>query len=830
MNGVLNLLKLNKIPLEESSLSPSSNSLEFPASTTTSGGTVETTNTTFSSCCRDSLIKFATHLLHLTSTNHETTSSAKTPGNFFNSDNDGRSTSVSFPSSSPNGLYDDLMLSPSLTSESVTSFSPSPLVSSPSLADSSGSSSSSGGMNSWFSNVLFQFNSLQSISSQSMNDSIVHTSVYQDHPHPAIMSALTSSSGSSSAASLFNETNLSDLYNMSIGYINGTEGLESGSDGDIESYENFLIGSRFWVQRVLVPLIMVIGIIGNSITIVIMTRRRMRSSTNNYLAALATFDMLYLIFTFILSFARYPNSNDPKYYYYWKLWPFSLMIADCCSNSSVWLTVTFTIERYIVVSHPIKGKIICTESRSRKVVLCVLLICFTYTLPTPFEWLIIEKLDPATNLTILAPTLSDLGENEIYKSIYYWLTAALFVFVPLFLLAIFNSFLIRSVHISRRQRNDMTQSSGGTTSSSKGGNPHPATPTSADRAERGTSGASSLNVTNGRSGEPKNSSGTSPAHPMSGSACVSGSASPGKTRGGGDTTHVQQSSSGGTSSSSSSSKQETKITIMLIAVVILFFVCQLPTAFMLILTSTYEPPRGSRDYYVIRGLNNIFNFLVAINAAGNFLLYCLFSQRYRRTFVNVFCPCYKDIKDNKNKNHTVMALNHMMHTNQSSHPNTTLRQTSASSSYSSAAAARNKLLRQTSRQTTLDINRVSNDEPDESSTLTTQFSKSGSPGYKGSDDDEKRGRTIESHQTYGSGSGRHISFSQQHGSDASGSGGCPKHKSPDGNRNISSSFSGNTGLDDSDGFIRDNIQVCVIETHRNPSSPSEVTFRDDQKL
>lgn len=340
-------------------------------------------------------------------------------------------------------------------------------------------------------------------------------------------------------------------------------------------FEEFLTGSRFWVQRVLVPLIMVIGVIGNTITIVIMTRRRMRSSTNNYLAALAIFDMLYLIFIFVLSFAQYPDVSDPKYYYYWKLWPFSLMITDACSNSSVWLTVTFTIERFIVVSNPIRGKMICTESRSRIVVLCVVLICFTYTLPTPFEWLVVEALNTETNKTILKPTFSKLGENTTYKSIYYWLTAALFVFVPLLLLGIFNSFLIRSVHISRKERNAMTQ--------------QPTKPVASPYSSNGPSKASSA----AKQLDPN------------------------------------------------SSKQENKITIMLIAVVILFFVCQLPTAVMLIFTSIHDYPENSDEYYLIRGLNNIFNFLMAINAAGNFLLYCLFSQRYRKTFVNVFCPCLK---------------------------------------------------------------------------------------------------------------------------------------------------------------------------------------------
>jgi hypothetical protein len=112
-----------------------------------------------------------------------------------------------------------------------------------------------------------------------------------------------------------------------------------------EQYIYFLERTRFWIQRVLVPIIMIIGTIGNTITIVIMTRRRMRSSTNWYLAALATFDMLYLIFTFILSFQHYSDIEDVKYYYYWLLWPFAVMICDGSSNTSIWLTVTFTIER-----------------------------------------------------------------------------------------------------------------------------------------------------------------------------------------------------------------------------------------------------------------------------------------------------------------------------------------------------------------------------------------------------------------------------------------------------------------------------------------------------
>jgi hypothetical protein len=87
--------------------------------------------------------------------------------------------------------------------------------------------------------------------------------------------------------------------------------------------------------------------------------------------------------------------------------------------------------------------------------------------------------------------------------------------------------------------------------------------------------------------------------------------------------------------------QENKITITLIAVVILFMVCQIPTAITLIYNLFHQPPTNSVEDNIGRGLGNIFNFLVTINASCNFMLYCALSDKYRRTFLLTFLPsCY----------------------------------------------------------------------------------------------------------------------------------------------------------------------------------------------
>lgn len=308
----------------------------------------------------------------------------------------------------------------------------------------------------------------------------------------------------------------------------------------------FRDGSRFWVQRVLVPIVVTVGVIGNLVTVVVLTRRRMRSSTNMYLTALAVSDLLYLIFMFSLSLEHYPGFSGPDFRTYWEYNPFGRWFADATSSSSVWLTVSFTVERYIAVCHPLRGKVLCTERRARAVIGCVFAACVLATATTPFEWQVTQKENG------WGITYSKLGNDETYQTVFYWFTSIMFIFLPLVLLGFFNSFLVRAVHQSQKQRFRMTQ---------------------VDQHE----------------------------------------------------------------SSSSAQTQENRITIVLISVVVLFMVCQLPTAFIL-LYSAVRTQRGPREDGILRGLGNIFNFLVAIHSSCNFLLYCALSDKYRRTFMVTFFP------------------------------------------------------------------------------------------------------------------------------------------------------------------------------------------------
>ncbi|XP_060075605.1 thyrotropin-releasing hormone receptor-like [Ylistrum balloti] len=210
--------------------------------------------------------------------------------------------------------------------------------------------------------------------------------------------------------------------------------------------------TRLVVQNILVPLVVALGLTGNILSIIVLTHRSMRTSTNCYLATLAIFDMLYLLMSFSLSFKHYGDLGDARVYKYW--FPVARVLTDICGNVSVCLTVTFTVERYIAVCLPMRGHVICTPERARIIALLVVLFAIVSTSPEFFEWEVSEKI--VNNVTIVEVIDTELGKSNTYQLGYYWYIAVMFTFVPLFCIWTFNSILIYTVWKATMLRRRMT--------------------------------------------------------------------------------------------------------------------------------------------------------------------------------------------------------------------------------------------------------------------------------------------------------------------------------------------------------------------------------------
>lgn len=79
-----------------------------------------------------------------------------------------------------------------------------------------------------------------------------------------------------------------------------------------------------------------------------------------------------------------------------------------------------------------------------------------------------------------------------------------------------------------------------------------------------------------------------------------------------------------------------RISIMLIVVILVFLVCITPDAVM----STFFAKGYHEADCLTRGIREITDFLLLLNAAINFVIYCIFNTVFWRNFVRLFCqPC-----------------------------------------------------------------------------------------------------------------------------------------------------------------------------------------------
>ncbi|XP_076456351.1 thyrotropin-releasing hormone receptor-like [Babylonia areolata] len=248
-------------------------------------------------------------------------------------------------------------------------------------------------------------------------------------------------------------------------------GGEGGGEATPPSNMDTLATVRYVVQKVCVPMVVAVGVVGNILNMVVLTRRSMTNSTNCYLAALAAFDTLYLLFSLTLSFQHYDGLDRDVLYVHW--YPYGRVLCDMAANVSVLLTVTFTVERYIGVCHPMRGRVLCTPQRAKILISLVAFLATACTLPELFEMEVVWKTDEeAGNTTYPKWQYTDLTDTYSYKIGYYWFFVTVFTFLPLLLLCVFNGILIRSLFRAAQLRTLMTFSSASTSSSSTHSTPN----------------------------------------------------------------------------------------------------------------------------------------------------------------------------------------------------------------------------------------------------------------------------------------------------------------------------------------------------------------------
>lgn len=208
---------------------------------------------------------------------------------------------------------------------------------------------------------------------------------------------------------------------------------------------------EFWTNGVLLNLVGILGIFGNIISMIILSRPQMKSSINYLLIGLARCDTV-LILTSVLLFgipAIYPYTGQLFFYYYNvypHLAPLLFPLAMVAQTVTVYLTLTVTLERFVAVCHPLRARSLCTYGRARTYVLVIILFSILYNLPRFWEVSHQDNFYVPFNTTIYCPVPSSLRMNSTYISVYiHWMYLMFMYILPFSSLAVLNSAIYRQV-------------------------------------------------------------------------------------------------------------------------------------------------------------------------------------------------------------------------------------------------------------------------------------------------------------------------------------------------------------------------------------------------
>ncbi|CAH8637082.1 unnamed protein product [Heterobilharzia americana] len=362
-------------------------------------------------------------------------------------------------------------------------------------------------------------------------------------------------------------------------------------------------------QRIHVYLCLIlcpVGVIANTLNVVVLCQPRLRSPTNLLLTVLAVSDgfvmFIYIIFDYF--YLMTPRLTDGMTKAYAQLLLVNIVLQNLFHAFSAWIIVAVAIFRLIYIKAGVRAAIYCNTVKAWIAVLLVLVSSILLTIPFMIAHQV--RVKPSERLMSVTQSSMDRTDSntmskqlksiEVYEVDYttnislrvilFWNSAILVKALPIIIMTTVSAALISSIResekryrILRRYRNCKDfQATLETT-----------------RVE------SLLNNANENSNPTNQHRNKSNSH--------------------------HESYSGGRSAN--------QTTYMLLTIIILYIVTYLPQSALLLLNNFQG---GCFSATVYERLGDFLDFLTLINNGLNFILYCVMSRQFRYTFLQLFCP------------------------------------------------------------------------------------------------------------------------------------------------------------------------------------------------
>lgn len=217
-------------------------------------------------------------------------------------------------------------------------------------------------------------------------------------------------------------------------------------------------GVAFVIKTVIVPLICAVGMAGNLLTLLVLSRKRLKVICDGIertvhlgLRALAVSDLLLCVCLLPNGFIaedrfEYPFKNFQIIYR-----AYSGALINTFILTSTWLTVTMATSRYLAICYPFKWHYLVGMTGTKASIALVFLTCLVFNIPRFFEHAITTiSCDDGREMFVLEH--GELMHSEIAFNVYTWLYFSIGIFLPLTALTYCNVCLVRTLRESSRVR------------------------------------------------------------------------------------------------------------------------------------------------------------------------------------------------------------------------------------------------------------------------------------------------------------------------------------------------------------------------------------------
>ncbi|KAK3765716.1 hypothetical protein RRG08_026189 [Elysia crispata] len=197
------------------------------------------------------------------------------------------------------------------------------------------------------------------------------------------------------------------------------------------------------------PILLLLGTLGNTCSFAVLRQKTMRQqSIYMYLCALAVFDSLVLYVGLLRLWLGEITGTDIRNMSPW-VCKSTLMLGYTCSDVSVWLIVAVTVERYIVVCHPLRARAFCQQLRAKIIIAGTVLVFSFVNIHFLFSTSLVENLNIASEA--LPPESQDgetmtcgplPGYGFLVNVVWPWVDAMLYGLGPFLFISVLNTVII----------------------------------------------------------------------------------------------------------------------------------------------------------------------------------------------------------------------------------------------------------------------------------------------------------------------------------------------------------------------------------------------------